>query len=366
MRRGRESRGADEALHEVGRGGRRRKALFSLGRRWRHFWWSRVASSRARDAEKKTSGVPPAPRGRAARVATSRARAPPPSPRSRPSGRPRHRDPRVRLVRHLRVGVGGARWARAGSSSRIRLDCRAGTLFFFFSHAERATTGRPDERERETGAGFPARAARDRRRAFGRASRAGPAARADPRGARGASSERLARDGRTFLAPPPPILRARASEEPFLPAGPRTRAPSAPSASPRARLLRVRPRALAFGGRFVALTPSCPRAPARDARAGGRVVRHRQTRPLSCPTRGSWPTVRSLRPVLSRRRAGAARGENPTVLSRTACRPRQRGSAFSHADSRRRFIGYTAHGERRPGGRRRTRVDRSFPPRVAL
>ena len=138
VRRGRESRGADEAPHPSGRasrGGRRRRAL-----------WGKTKPSggtfgglarfrlRARVTRKRKRGFPPAPRGAGGAGRASRARAPPPSPRSRPSGRPRRgsRPPRPPGPPSTRGGrrreVGARRFVQSDTS---RLPRWHPFLFFF-------------------------------------------------------------------------------------------------------------------------------------------------------------------------------------------------------------------------------------------
>ena len=230
VRRGRESRGADEALHPSGRasrGGRRRRALWGKTKPSGGAFGLARVRFRARVTRKRKRGFPPAPRGAGGAGRASRARAPPPSPRSRPSGRPRRgsRPPRPPGPPSTRGGrrreVGARRFVQSDTSRLPRWH-----LFFFFSHpSARRTGGRTRGRGRRA-PGSPRARRVSTAGSLGHASRAGPAASASGVGARGASRERLARgDGRRvggFASPP--ILRARASEEPFLPAGPR-RAP---------------------------------------------------------------------------------------------------------------------------------------------
>ena len=253
---------------------------------------------RARVTRKRKRGFPPAPRGAGGAGRASRARAPPPSPRSRPSGRPRRgsRPPRPPGPPSTRGGrrreVGARRFVQSDTSRLPRWH-----PFLFFSHAERATNGRPDERERETGAGFPARAARLDGGFPGRASRAGPAARADPRGARGASRERLARgDGRRVGGPPP--LRSSARGQARNPSSPRAATRAAPlrALGVPARAFCVRPRARSRSAGGSSRAPPRVRARRRAcARAGAlfAIVK----RPPFFPHGGSFRSVRSQRPV---------------------------------------------------------------------
>ena len=270
---------------------------------------------RARVTRKRKRGFPARAAGRAARVAR----------RGRAHLRHRRgaallgglagvRDPRVRLVRHLRVGVGGARWARAGSSSRIRLDCRAGTLSFFPTPSARRTGGRTRGRGRRAPGSPRAR----RVSTAGSRSRLPRGTRGSrrPRGARGASRERLARgDGRRvggFAS-----LRSSARGQARNPSSPRgrdaRRPPSAPSASPRARLLRVRPRARSRSAGGSSRAPPRVRA-RRRACARGRARCSPSSNALPFfPHGGSFRSVRSQRPVLSRSGVGG-RGSGSKTL----------------------------------------------------
>lgn len=370
MRRGRESRGADEAPHPSGRasrGGRRRRAL-----------WGKTKPSggtfgglarfrlRARVTRKRKRGFPPAPRGAGGAGRASRARAPPPSPRSRPSGRPRRgsRPPRPPGPPSTRGGrrreVGARRFVQSDTSRLPRWH-----PFLFFFPPERATNGRPDERERETGAGFPARAAR--------LDGGFPRSRL-PRGTRGERlggrrSRRVSRaprsgrraEGRRIRLPSDPPREGKRGTLPPRGAATRAAPPSAPSASPRARLLRVRPRARSRSAGGSSRAPPRVRARRRAMRArAGALFASCVKRPPPFPTAGRFRSVRSQRPVLAFGRRRARRGvENPTVLSLELLR-----TVRVSADRRIRkylvvVLGYArAHGEAAPtmirGGRAST------------
>ena len=266
----------------------------------------------------------------------SRARAPPPSPRSRPSGRPRRgsRPPRPPGPPSTRGGrrreVGARRFVQSDTS---RLPRWHPFLFFL---PRRARDERAAGRE---GEGDGRRVPRARGASRRRVPSVAPPARDPRRAPRGSALEaRLASASLGATAEgvggfaSPPILRARASEEPFLPAGPRRAPPpSAPSASPaRASAPRAPSRSLAFGGRFESRAPASARA---GARARGRRVVRRQ----HSLSHGVVPLVHNDRCSRVRASAGAARGRKPygAQSGTFACRPRQRGSANPQISRRR-------------------------------
>ena len=378
MRRGRESRGADEALHPSGRaswGGRRRKAL-SLGKKkavGRHFWWSRpCSSSRARDAEKKTRVSARAAGGgrRGSRVAgarTSAIAAEPPFWEASPG----FATPASAWSAIYAWGS-AARGGRAPVRPVGYVSIAALAPFSFFSPtpSARRTGGRTRGRGRRA-PGSPRARRVSTAGSLGRASRAGPAARANPRGARGASRERLARGdgggcGRIRLPSDPPREGKRGT---LPPRGAATRAapPSAPSASPRARLLRVRPRARSRSAGGSSRAPPRVRARRRAMRARAGALFASCVKRPPFPHGGSFRSVRSQRCSRSGGRRRARRAvENPTVLSLELLRA-VRVSADRRADRRIRkylvgprvVLGYArAHGEAAPtmlrGGRAST------------
>ena len=349
MRRGRESRGADEALHPSGRaswGGRRRKAL-SLGKKkavGRHFWWSRpCSSSRARDAEKKTRVSARAAGGgrRGSRVAgarTSAIAAEPPFWEASPG----FATPASAWSAIYAWGS-AARGGRAPVRPVGYVSIAALAPFSFFSPtpSARRTGGRTRGRGRRA-PGSPRARRVSTAGSLGRASRAGPAASASGVGARGASRERLARgDGggcrRIRLPSDPPREGKRGTLPPrgaATRAAPPLRALGVPA---RASAPRAPSGSLAFGGRFESRAPSRPRAPARNARAGGRVVRIMRQTPSLSPRR--VVPFRSFTTTGARVRAsaGAARGRKPygAQSGTFAYRPRQRGSANPQISRRR-------------------------------
>ena len=285
-------------------GGRRRKAL-SLGKKkavGRHFWWSRpCSSSRARDAEKKTRVSARAAGGgrRGSRVAgarTSAIAAEPPFWEASPG----FATPASAWSAIYAWGS-AARGGRAPVRPVGYVSIAALAPFSFFSPtpSARRTGGRTRGRGRRA-PGSPRARRVSTAGSLGRASRAGPAASASGVGARGASRERLARgDGRRvggFASPP--ILRARASEEPFLPAGPRRAPPPPPRPRrPRARVCSACALALARVRRAVRVA-----RPLASARAGAQCARgrarcsHHASNALPFPTAGrSVPFVHNDR-----------------------------------------------------------------------
>ncbi len=307
VRRGRESRGADEAPHPSGRasrGGAEKES--TLGKNeavGRHFWWSRpFSSSRARDAEKKTRVSARAAGGgrRGSRVAgarTSAIAAEPPFWEASPG-----------FATPASAWSAIYAWGSAARGGRapvrpvgyVSIAALAPFSFFFPTPSARRTGGRTRGRGRRA-PGSPRARRVSTAGSLGRASRAGPAASASGVGARGASRERLARgDGRRvggFASPP--ILRARASEEPFLPAGPRRAPPPPPRPRrPRARVCSACALALARVRRAVRVARplASARAGAQCARGRARCSHHASNALLPFPRRvGSVPFVHNDR-----------------------------------------------------------------------
>ena len=339
MRRGRESRGADEALHPSGRasrGGRRRRALWGKTKpSGGAFFWSRPCSfSRARDAETKTRVSARAAGGgrRGSRVAgarTSAIAAEPPFWEASPG-----------FATPASAWSAIYAWGSAARGGRapvrpvgyVSIAALAPFSFFFPTPSARRTGGRTRGRGRRA-PGSPRARRVSTAGSLGRASRAGPAASASGVGARGASRERLARgDGggcRRIRLPSDPPREGKRGTLPPRGAATRAAPPPRPRRPARASAPRAPSRSLAFGGRFESRAPSRPRAPARNARAGGRVVRHRQTPSLSFPTAG-----RSV-PFVHNDRCVGGRGSGSSQSGTFACRPRQRGSANPQISRRR-------------------------------
>ena len=374
MRRGRESRGADEALHPSGRasrGGRRRRALWGKTKpSGGAFFWSRPCSfSRARDAETKTRVSARAAGGgrRGSRVAgarTSAIAAEPPFWEASPG----FATPASAWSAIYAWGS-AARGGRAPVRPVGYVSIAALAPFSFFS-PRRARDERAAGRE---GEGDGRRVPRARGASRRRVPSVAPPARDPRRAPRGSALEaRLASASLGATAEgvggfaSPPILRARASEEPFLPAGPRRAPPPLRALGvPRARLLRVRPRARSrsAGG--------SSRAPPR-VRARRRAMRARAGALFAIVKRPPFLSPRRVVPFRSftttGASAGAARGRLSLELLRAVRVSADRRIRKYLVVGPRVVLGYArAHGEAAPtmirGG---ARVDRSFPPRGAL
>lgn len=305
---------------------------------------SPVLFSRARDAEKKTRVSARAAGGgrRGSRVAgarTSAIAAEPPFWEASPG-----------FATPASAWSAIYAWGSAARGGRapvrpvgyVSIAALAPFSFFFPTPSARRTGGRTRGRGRRA-PGSPRARRVSTAGSLGRASRAGPAASASGVGARGASRERLARgDGRRvggFASPP--ILRARASEEPFLPAGPRRAPPPPPRPRrPRARVCSACALALARVRRAVRVARplASARAGAQCARGRARCSHHASNALLPFPRR--VVPFRSFTTTGARVRAsaGAARGRKSygAQSGTFAYRPRQRGSANPQI-SRRRF-----------------------------
>ena len=322
----------------------------------KHFLWGKKKPSggtfgglarvrlRARVTRKRKRGFPPAPRGAGGAGRASRARAPPPSPRSRPSGRPRRgsRPPRPPGPPSTRGGrrreVGARRFVQSDTS---RLPRWHPFLFFL---PRRARDERAAGREGE-GDGRRVRRARGASRR--RVPSVAPLARDLRRAPRGSALEaRLASASLGATAEgvggfaSPPILRARASEEPFLPAGPRRAPPPPPRPRrPRARVCSACALALARVRRAVRVARplASARAGAQCARGRARCSHHASNALLPFPRR--VVPFRSFTTTGARVRAsaGAARGRKSygAQSGTFAYRPRQRGSANPQISRRR-------------------------------